>query len=196
MIRRWSATEKLATLSKKSFGSGNPSPWGQSEPNRIRSTGKCRRELVDALLDERRHPAVLDELVLRVALVLAPVAQVLEGLQQRRHPRAAVLDVGDLQPREPLEQPVRHEDVGEVVDDPVLHERTEHRTATHHPHVVAGAGGLRCSRTHPTPGPAACTCRRRCCRSRRATTRRRPTPGRDPRSGRRSDRPASAGRRP
>ena len=114
--------------------------------------GEVPGELVDALLDEGRDPAVLDELIPRVASVVAAMTQVLERLEHGRYPRGAVLDVGDLQAWEPLEEVVRHEDVGEVVDDAVLHERADDRPPTVHAHVVRRDVDSQCGRVAPHTG--------------------------------------------
>ena len=154
MMRRWSAVEKLPTLSKKSFGCANAlgvRPVGAEQDPLDR---EVPGELVDALLDERRHPAVLDELVVGL-LWNSPRfwPQDLERLQQRRHPRAAVLDVGDAHAGEALEELVRPRG------------------------CTAKSWTSRCFMSIATNGsnaPSSACCRRR----RRDVARSRPTPGR------------------
>ena len=109
MILRWSSNENDATLAKKSRGWARPSACGQSDPNRIRSTGRCRARSLDVVLDEGRDPAVLDELLDRVR---REHARVLTGQHAQRveapwHPVRPVLDVGDPQAGEALEELVR-----------------------------------------------------------------------------------------
>ena len=106
-----------------------PSACGQSDPNRMRSTGRCCASIRDVVLHERGDPAVLVELVDRVRAEHAGVLAVqhLESVEQVAHPGPPVLDVGDAQARMPLEELVGDEDPGEVVDQAVLHQHGDDR---------------------------------------------------------------------
>ncbi len=88
-----------------------------------------QREFLDAVFDERCDPAMLDELFnwrrLEHAWILA--AEHLELVEQFGDPRATVLDVGNPQPREPLEQLVPNEHGREVLHQTVFHQHLDKR---------------------------------------------------------------------
>ena len=197
MIRRWSSIEKLVDVVEEVLRLREPlavRPVGAEQDALDR---QVPGQLVDALLDERRDPAVLDELVLRVARVVAAVAQVLERLQQRRHPGGAVLDVGHLQAREPLEQAGARRGCTEkswtmrffmsdaTTDPPPMHAHVVARSAWA-PRLRRVAPGTRQERAHLGVGGVGTVVR---------ASPRRPTPARDPRTRRTSGRPVSAARR-
>ena len=129
MILRWSSSENDATLAKKSRGWGSPSACGQSEPNRIRPHRQVAGQVVDVVLDEGCHPAVLDELLDRIGGEHAGVlpAQHVQRMQQAWDPVRSVLDVRHAQPGEALEQLVGDQHRGEVLDQTVLHELGDQR---------------------------------------------------------------------
>ena len=67
MILRWSSRENDATFSKKSRGWAMPFGVRPVRAEEDPLDREVLRQLGDAVLDERRDPAVLDELVDRVA---------------------------------------------------------------------------------------------------------------------------------
>ena len=120
-----------------------PSACGQSDPNRIRSTGMCRASSGTASSTNgatqqfswnwstgffENNPGVL-------------AVQHLQPVEQIADPRAAVLDVGDPHARVALEEAVGDEDAGEVVHQAVLHEHGDDGRVP--VDGVAGARGLR-----------------------------------------------------
>ncbi len=193
MILRWSSSENDATLAKKSRGCdkalGVRPVRAEQDPLDRQVSG----QVFDVVLDEWRHPAVLDELLDRVRGEHPGIltAQHVQRVEAPWHPVRPVLDVGDLEAGKALEQLVCHQHGGEVLDQPVLHE-LGHQRGRLDGGRVRTAAALRCDVRCPMSGR--CPPPRRCSRprTRHASSRQCRTLGPGPRTRRRPDPPGSA----
>ena len=104
-----------------------PSACGQSDPNRIRSIGRCFASsgTLSSTKGATQQCSWNWSTGLRLEHAGVLPVQHLEPVEQVADPGAAVLDVGDAQAGVPFEELVGDEDAGEVVDEAMLHEHRD-----------------------------------------------------------------------